>query len=347
MRVEVVDLIRVELRVLQRHAHRALGAFAVRRRLREVVRVARGAVAGDLGVDLRAALLRSLERLEDEDAGALAAEEAVTSLVEGAACLLRLFVAARERVHRLEAADADRRDRRFGAAGDHHLSATATNPFERLAERVCAARACARVAVARAAEPVRHRDLPGGEVRDDTRDRVGADLLRSLVDDRLLGLFERQQTAEADADEAAGFVTLFVRELELGVLDRHLSRATRELDETVHLLQLLLLDEAGTVPALDLGRDADPEGRRVKLGDGTCAARAGKKCFPGLGASDCNRSDEPDTRNDDAFHDQSSVLSFSGFSTVRRTRPRRRPRSVGEMPRARGRRLYFFACFSM
>ena len=44
--------------------HRALGALALGSRRRDVVRVARGAVAGDLGVDARAALLGVLQFLE-------------------------------------------------------------------------------------------------------------------------------------------------------------------------------------------------------------------------------------------------------------------------------------------
>ena len=46
------------------------------------IRVGRHAVADQLGVDARAARLRVLELLEDQDAGALADDEAVAILVE-------------------------------------------------------------------------------------------------------------------------------------------------------------------------------------------------------------------------------------------------------------------------
>src|SRR5262249_31492991 len=152
------------------------------------------------GVDLRAALLRPRERLEDEDARALTADEAVAALVEGAAGGLGIVVAAREGHHGLEAADADARDGRLRAAGDHDLGAPAADPLDRFADRVRAARAGARRAVARAAQAVVHRDLARGEVRDDARDGVGADLPRALGEERLLGALERLQAAEADAD---------------------------------------------------------------------------------------------------------------------------------------------------
>ena len=57
-------------------------AVAVLGRRGDVVRVARHAVADDLGVDPRAAAPRVLELLEDQDAGAFADDEAVAILVE-------------------------------------------------------------------------------------------------------------------------------------------------------------------------------------------------------------------------------------------------------------------------
>ena len=62
MGVDIVDLVAADARVFERHAHRALRPLPLRRRLGEVVGVARRTVAGDLGVDLRAAPPRPRER---------------------------------------------------------------------------------------------------------------------------------------------------------------------------------------------------------------------------------------------------------------------------------------------
>src|SRR2546427_564445 len=60
--------------------------------------------------------------------------------------------------------------------GEHDRGSAPPNPLERLAERMGARRAGARIAVARTAKVQRDRHLTGGEVRDDGRDEVGADL---------------------------------------------------------------------------------------------------------------------------------------------------------------------------
>ena len=91
---------------------------------------------------LRAALLGVLELLEDEHAGALAHDEAVAIDVERPRLAFsRLLVARRQRAHRVEAADAERRDRRLGAAGDHRVGVAALDEPHRLADRVRARRA--------------------------------------------------------------------------------------------------------------------------------------------------------------------------------------------------------------
>ena len=78
-------------------------------------------VADQLRVDGRAALLGELQFLEDDDAGAFAHDEAVALAIERTAGVQRIVVARRQRAHRGEAADAHRRDRRLGAARDHHV----------------------------------------------------------------------------------------------------------------------------------------------------------------------------------------------------------------------------------
>src|SRR5205823_8428047 len=108
-------------------------AFAAVGRLHHRVRVRRGAVADDLAIDVRAALLRGLQLLEDQDAGALGDDEAVAPGVERPRRARRLLVARRERAHGVEAADAERRDGRLAAAGEHGVAVAALNRAHGLA----------------------------------------------------------------------------------------------------------------------------------------------------------------------------------------------------------------------
>ena len=102
--------------------HAAEGAVAVLGRRGDVVGVAGQAVADHLGIDLGAARLGVLELLEHDDAGALAHDEAVAVPVVGARGLLgRVVEVGRQRAAGGEAGDARAADRRFGAAGDHHV----------------------------------------------------------------------------------------------------------------------------------------------------------------------------------------------------------------------------------
>ena len=88
----------------------------------DVIGVAGQAVADHLGIDFRAARLGPLIFLEHDDAGALAHDEAVAVLVIGPARPLGLVVeVGRERPRLGEAGDADRADRRLGAAGEHDV----------------------------------------------------------------------------------------------------------------------------------------------------------------------------------------------------------------------------------
>ena len=134
VRVEVLDLVGVDAGVAQRGHHRALRAVDVRRG--HVVGVGAHAEADQLGIDLRAAPLRVLVLLEHQHAGAFAEHEAVAVLVPGTRGGRRIVVARRQRARRGEAADAERRDRRFGAAGDHHVGVAVLDQPAGLADAV-------------------------------------------------------------------------------------------------------------------------------------------------------------------------------------------------------------------
>src|SRR5581483_7682943 len=115
----------------------------------------------------------------DQDARALADDEAVSVLVEGTARARRLVVPRGQRAHRAEPADSERRDGGLGAAGDRGVQVAVADQSERLADAVRARRARARRRVIDAARSEADRDLSGSQVSDQLRDEERRQLARA------------------------------------------------------------------------------------------------------------------------------------------------------------------------
>ena len=127
MRVDVADLPGFDPGITQRRAHHAVSAIAVFGRLRDVIGVAGHSVADDLAQDGSIALLRTFERLQNQNASALANDKAIALGIKGTASALGLLVARRQRLHGCESADAHRCDGSFRASTDHNLCIAALN----------------------------------------------------------------------------------------------------------------------------------------------------------------------------------------------------------------------------
>src|SRR5207244_13552203 len=100
----------------------------------EVHRVGGEAVAGHLGVDLRAARLRMLELFEYEHRAGLAHHEAVTLRVERTRGVVRIVVPARKRAHGAETGDPHLAHGRLRAAAEHHVRATESDRVAAVAD---------------------------------------------------------------------------------------------------------------------------------------------------------------------------------------------------------------------
>ena len=126
---------------LQRARHAAEGAVAILGRRGDVVGVAGQAVADDLGIDLGAARLGVLQLFENDDAGALAHDEAVAVAVIGARGLFRACRCGRS------TAPGRRRSRRAtsGVTGDSAPPATITSASPKMISRAASPIACAPV----------------------------------------------------------------------------------------------------------------------------------------------------------------------------------------------------------
>jgi hypothetical protein len=93
MGVDVLNLIGIDLRIVERIGHGFARTLAVLRRCGDVKRIAAHPKADDLGIYLGAPRLRLLVFLEHHGACAVAHHEAVAILVPGTARRLGIIVA--------------------------------------------------------------------------------------------------------------------------------------------------------------------------------------------------------------------------------------------------------------
>ncbi len=276
-------------RLLQRHFHRAIGARAFGVRRGDVIGVARQAVADHLGIDLRAARLGVLIFLEHDHARALAHDEAVAVPVVGPAGFLRLVVEiGAERARLGEAGDADRADRRFGAAGEHDVGIVRRDHPRRVADRMGAGRASGDHRMVRPHQPVFDRHLAGDEVDQAAVDEVRADPARPLFvqDERSRFSMPGRPPMPEPIDTPARSRVCLVHLDQAGVLDRLAGGIDAVDDERVDLALDLVVDALVGIEAifmvgrLHLAGDAALLVAGVELGDRPRAALARRGCFP-------------------------------------------------------------------
>ena len=115
--IEVVNVLRLQTGVVERHLHGANGA--VRSRRRDVIGVTRKTITCEFAVDLGAAGNGVVIVFENKQAAAFTHHKAVTINVERTGSVSRVVIAARKSVHAVKAADADFADRAFGTARKH------------------------------------------------------------------------------------------------------------------------------------------------------------------------------------------------------------------------------------
>ncbi len=117
--VDVGNVRRIQPGRAQRHAHAAGRAFAARGGRGHMVRVGGVAVARHFGVNARAAGLGVLQFLQHHHAAAFAHDKSVAVAVERSRSVLGIVVAGAQGAHGAKAAQAQRNDGRFAAAGKH------------------------------------------------------------------------------------------------------------------------------------------------------------------------------------------------------------------------------------
>ena len=278
MRVQVLNVGGRDARIAKRHFHAT--ARTVGRGSRDVVGVARQAVAHDFGVNLRTAVKRVFELFEHEHARTFAHHEAVAILVEGTRRGLRIVVAARKRVHRIEGAHGERMNRRFATARDHHLRVAATDDVHGFADRMKPRRAGGDVRDVRALEILHDRKLPRGHVDDATRDHEGGNTTGAALAQRVVVRTNNGNAADARTDRHTRFRRELFGDFKLGVFECHETRGDAEVHEAVESTDFLHAQVGGRVEILHFAGNLATEDRSVEALDRIDPAHAGERVFP-------------------------------------------------------------------
>ena len=137
VRVDVVDRRRVQPGLVERDPDRLGHLPAVGPQPGHVVGVAARGVTGDLGVDVRAAAPGALAAPPGRSTAAPSpSTKPLRVRSNGREACSRVVVARRGRLDRVEAGHGDRRDRRVGGAGDHHVGGALADQLDGVADRV-------------------------------------------------------------------------------------------------------------------------------------------------------------------------------------------------------------------
>src|SRR5438128_1336347 len=231
--VNVIDVVRRNLRVIERQLHGARSASAILRRRGHVIGVRRKSVAGKLAIDFRSALLRVFELFHNGNARAFTYDETVTVAIERARRALRFVVALAERFHRRKTGQTKFDDRRFGTAGHKNIGVAEFNHAPRFADGVIGSRTSGDDAHVGAAQSEFHRDNAAGHVADEHWNGEGGDALRPFVHQRAELVFERFQSADAAADDHAEAIAIDLPQVDAAILNRHLGGSHGQLNETI------------------------------------------------------------------------------------------------------------------
>jgi hypothetical protein len=195
--------LRLDSCVGERHLQRARAIRAGWVDFRDVVRVGRDAVADHLGSDSRTAADGVFQLLEHDHGCSFGHHESVATGIEGPRCARGVVVARRERAHGAETGHHGRRDRRLGAAAQHHIGATQADCILRVADCDVRRGAGRRFGEQRPACPELDRDPGRGQVGEHLHDRERIDAVGPSSVEGANALFERPDAADRARDRDA------------------------------------------------------------------------------------------------------------------------------------------------
>src|SRR5262249_11314425 len=292
VRVDVVDVGRVEAAVPERVGHAARGPCSVFRRRGDVVRVGGQPVPGKLAIDPRTARSGVFQFLQHEDARAFAEHEAVAVDIPGTAGCRRIVVPRGQRARRAEAADSERTYRGLGAAGDHYVGVAILDQARCLPEAVVGRRAGSDGCQVGATVAVMNRHEAGDHVDDRARDEERRDLSGAPLKIVLLLLFDHGQPADTGTHADADAVEIAAVAFQARVLDRLHCRDEAVMDERIVAPGLFAREVFSDVETLHLAGDLAGKVMGIEVGDAGDARASCENAFP------CGRESDPDWRDD-------------------------------------------------
>src|SRR5690606_18254983 len=211
------------------------------------------------------------------------------------------LVPRRERLHHREPADAHGRDRRLGAAGEHHLRFAALDGTVGVAHVARARGARCDHAAVGPQHAVAHGYVPGRHVGDEHGDEERAHPHGAALHADLRLSLPGLEATDARADAHAGQLTSDLVLAQAGVLQRVRGADHGQLHEAVEALGLLAVEVLADVD-IDLARDADAEVRRVEVGDLADAVLGGVLTFEERGCAHADWRDGTHSGYDDSSH---------------------------------------------
>ena len=215
---------------------------------------------------------------QNHDRAALAHDKAAAALIERAAGVLRVGAGSQGR-HVSEARHADRRDRRLGAARDDRVEIAVLNRAVRLADLIVARGAGGRDRQAGTLRVELDRDVAARDVRDQHRDEVRGNALRTLFVEHRHLVRKGLDAADTRAEIHAEALRIDLAE-DLAVVHGLRGRRHRKLREQVVFAPRALIHIKKRVKILDLRRNMRLVVRGIELRDLRDAALAGLQAFP-------------------------------------------------------------------
>ncbi|MNS72848.1 hypothetical protein D3C72_1062680 [compost metagenome] len=298
VRVQILHFVGIDAGVFQRSHHAAARAVGVRGG--HVERVATHAEANQLRIDLGAACLGRLILLEHHHAGTLAQHEAVAVLVPRTRGCGRIVVAGGQRAGCGKAANAQRRNRRLGAAGQHRVGIAGLDQAGGQADAVQAGRAGRHGREVRALQAVIDRQMARDHVDDRARNEERRNPARAAIGQLHLRSFDHRQAADAGANQHADALGVLLGHFQAAILQRLGTRRDTEMDKRIHTGGFLRRNIFLDVETLHFTGKMDGERGVIEFGDGGNAGLAGNQVGPAFGNRVSDRRHKAKPSDDDA-----------------------------------------------
>jgi len=141
MRVDIPDLVDVQLRIGNRLLHAADRTATLGVDVGNSISVGGAAIAEDLAINRRPTATRVLVFFEDHNRCTLSQYKAITPLVKRTGCSCGLRVALGKRCQKAKACKSERMDHRVASTSDHHIGVSGTDQLGRLADGLARGRA--------------------------------------------------------------------------------------------------------------------------------------------------------------------------------------------------------------